>query len=722
MPERYVSAILKYLSEREYRPLKPRQLARQMGVSSEDYGTFREAVKRLRDAGRVVMGSGNALTLPQMSAKVVGFFRANPRGFGFVVPETPNAHGDLYVPPEATAGALSGDRVLARARKRGKRGGQTVYSGEIVQILQRGRNRFVGTLERTDDNWFVLPDGAQMTTPIVVRDVPADAPDEGTKVVVEIVQYARRGELPSGVIVERLGPRDDIEAETLAVIRAHGLDDTFSEQALADARDAVARFDPDHADGREDLTHLTVVTIDPETARDFDDAVSLSDGGDGTTTLGVHIADVSHFVAEGTALDGEARGRATSVYFIRKVVPMLPEILSNGVCSLQEGQRRFCKSVFITYDAGGNVVRRRFAETVIRSTRRLTYKEAQLICDGKTGGFDADVVALVQAMERLARRIEARRRRAGMIHLDLPEVEVVLSEEGKVVDAVPEDQSYSHTIIEMLMVEANEVVAGALDRLDRRFLRRIHPDPDPLGARQLSTFVRACGYKLARDLTRRDIQNLLASVKGRPESYAVNLAVLRTFQQAEYSPRSVGHFALASNSYCHFTSPIRRYPDLTVHRLVGDLCRGRLRRRPPEDVPELVRLGEQCTAAERRAEAAENELRDVLVLQYLSTRVGEEFDGVITGVTSFGIFVELTRYLIEGLVRLEDLGDDWWDVSARYGTVRGEVTGRTYRIGDMLGVRIAQVNVPARQLNLVLQKQPKARKPGKRKRRKKRGS
>ena len=713
MPHRYADAIMKYLANRDYQPLKPRQLARLMGVSEEQYGSFREGVKQLRDAGRIVMGAKDALMLPDIPNKVIGVFRLNPRGFGFVVPESANAHGDLFVPPGANAGAMTGDRVSAKVVSRGKKDGRPACSGQIVEILQRGKNRFVGTLEHSKGTWFVLPDGTQMTRPIVIRDIGAAGPKAGSKVVAEIVKYGDApGELPTGVIVEQLGPHGRIDVETLAVIRAHGLPDEFGDEALADARKAIDAFDGRATNGREDITALTIVTIDPPDARDFDDAISLEVNSDGTRTLGVHIADVSYFVAEGTDLDKEARLRSTSVYFPRRVVPMLPEILSNGVCSLQEGQRRYCKSAFITYDRDAAVTGTRFSESVISSARRLTYLDAQGICDGKTGGYSAQVVELMRQMESLARQIESRRRKAGMLHLDLPEVELVFDDANRVVDAVPEDMSYTHTIIEMFMVEANDAVGTLLDRLNRPFLRRIHPAPDVLGGKQLSTFVRACGHRLAANPTPREIQDLLADVRGRPESYAVNLAVLKTFQQAEYSPMRIGHFALASKNYCHFTSPIRRYPDLTVHRLLAEYCRGTLDTRPPEDMSAVVKLGAECTAAEKRAESAEDELREVLILQFLATKVGEPFDGVITGMTNFGLFVQSPRFLVDGLLRLEDLGDDWWEVSAKAGEVRGQYSGKVYRMGDIIAVRIAGVDLARRQLNLVLERQQAKRPPG----------
>jgi ribonuclease R len=423
--------------------------------------------------------------------------------------------------------------------------------------------------------------------------------------------------------------------------------------------------------------------------------------------LGVHIADVSTFVRKDGAIDAEAVERGTSVYFPGHVVPMLPEVLSNGLCSLQEGEPRLCKSAFIRYDAHGKVVGARFANTVIRSAKRLTYRQATAILDGQRGGVPKPVVELIERMDTLARIVQARRHSEGMIVLDLPAVDLILDDDGRVVDAQPEDKSFSHTIIEMFMVEANEAVARLMDRLGVPCLRRIHPDPDEGSLEAMARFMRAAGFSVPKKITPRDLQRLLEPLRGKPEAYAINLAVLKSMEMAEYSPKIVGHFALASRHYAHFTSPIRRYPDLTVHRLLEKYLGGELggKRQGLDEVPseeELIEAGRRMSYLSRRAESAEQELRTVKVLELLSKHVGEEFEGVVTGVTNFGLFVQHPKYLIDGLLRVEDLGDDWWEVDVKLGRVVGERTRRMFTMGTLLKVRIGEVDVAARQLGLFL--------------------
>ncbi len=706
--EAFAERILSFVRAKGYKPRELRELAEAMGVAEAERGDFHGACKALMKTGRVVLGGRNALMLPPPTNKVVGTYRANQRGFGFVIPDTPNSHGDLFVPPGQASGALTGDTVVARVLKRGKRDGNMLYEGRVVEVVRRGRNRFVGELQERLRRWFVLPDGNTLHVPILVADPGAKRAREGDQVVVEITQYPKEGCEARGVIVKVLGARGEPGVETLCAIEQFQLPVEFSKAALAEASRVVKAFDAEaEAEEREDLRKLTIITIDPDNARDFDDAISLTKGSGATVELGVHIADVAHFVREGGALDREAKDRATSVYLPRMVIPMLPEVLSNGVCSLQEREPRLAKSVFVTYGRGGKVTSVRLANTIIRSAKRLTYGQATAVLEGKRGRLGAKVVALIGEMERLAKAIHRRRLREGMLELDLPAIDLVFDDEGRPVDVAPSDAGYAHKIIEMFMVEANEAVARELNRKKVPFLRRVHDQPRELATANLGRFLTALGHPLPPDADRFAVQKLLDKVRGKSDGFAVHLAVLRSMQQAEYAPVNMGHFALASRQYGHFTSPIRRYPDLTIHRLVDRGLRGefdkRGRRSRTTFDADLVALGDHCSTNARRAESAEREAKLVLLLQLLKDRhVGATFGGIVTGVANVGVFVQLERFLVDGLLRFDQLPDDWWEVDAARGCVVGERSGRTITVGDRVKVVIAKVSIATRQLDLGL--------------------
>ena len=699
--EKYINSILRYLADKEGEPIRVRKLARRMGVSDEDYGDFRAAFKKLRDQGRIVFGAKNTLTLPEGRSTVVGRFHANPKGFGFISPQDTEMNADIFVPEDKTLGAMTGDLVQARLIRRGRRNGEIRYVGEVLEVRERGLTRVVGTLDEASGTWFVMPDGSASEQPVVIRDVPVEHQKVGTKVLADIIWYPTGKGFPEGIITKVLGPSGEPRVEIQGVMLAHGLVQDFSEEAMDVANHVARTFEPENADNREDVSDLLVVTIDPETARDYDDAISLESLGNGVSRLGVHIADVSHFVELGTPLDEEAFSRGTSVYFPRHVVPMLPQVLSNGVCSLQEGVKRFAKSVYIDYDQAGVVKNVRLAESVIRSDKRLTYEEAQAIIDGEGLGLDGTVIDLVRRMASLARVIEKRRISEGMLHLALPEVSLILDDDGAVVDAEPADDAYTHTIIEMFMVEANDQVAAFFEKRKIPIIRRIHPVPDETAFEDLAKFVNACGYPLSDHPSPRELQQIIRDVSDKPESYAVNLALLRSFQRAVYSVEFEPHFALSSPNYCHFTSPIRRYPDLMVHRTVAAYLRGTLKKED-HSAAEIAQKATFLSSRERVAQAAEQEVRMVLVLGYLAKKKGEVFNGVITGVTDFGMFVQSPKFLVEGLIRLQDLGDDWWNVSGEQGKIRGEMSGKVYKVGDILPVRIERVDIPRRHLDLSL--------------------
>ncbi|HUX16980.1 MAG TPA: ribonuclease R [Phycisphaerae bacterium] len=709
--------ILAHLRSHHYRPLRLRRLAHFFDVGEEEYAEFRSLVKNLIREGEVAVGARGKLVPAERPAPtkrprertVQGRFSLSARGFGFVEPDSPDGPTrgeDVYVGPGDTAGAVTNDTVLAQVTRKTPRG----YAGKIVEILQRGQTRFVGTYLVADGRPIVRPDGGILLQDFPVPDASSAGARPKDKVVFEVLKYALPGELGEAVIVEVLGRRGDPGVDTLTVIRQFDLADEFSDGALAEARRAAERINEEALRGRRDLTGQTVITIDPEDARDYDDAISLLENRDGTVTLGVHIADVSHFVQEGSPLNAEARERGTSVYLPTTVIPMLPETLSNGACSLQEGRTRLTKSAFITFNREAEPVRAEFANSFIRSAKRLTYLQAQAALEDNPGapGLDPAVVDLLRAMDRLARSLLERRRRDGYLELDLPQVALEFDDQGRVVAAHPEDASFTHRIIEMFMVEANEAVARELAHRGIPFIRRIHPDPDAEAAEELKHFARSVGQELRDPSDRKELQRLLNRVRGRPEAYGIHLAVLKSLRRAEYSTKPEGHFALASDAYCHFTSPIRRYPDLVVHRALDQVLRGEVKKprgggrkaEKPAGDGDLAALAVHSSQTERRAEAAERELTKIKLLEFLEAKVGEVYSGVITGVQAFGLFVEIPHLLIDGLVHISNLKDDQYAFDRKRWALVGRRKGRVLRVGSCLEIRIVRVDIPRRQLDL----------------------
>jgi ribonuclease R len=727
--------ILKHVRSTQYSPQKPRQIARTLEHAADDaYPAFREALRDLMHEGRVIIGQNGTIVPPtertgEKRDELIGTFRQNRKGFGFVIPTDTGSHEDLYIPEEGNpAGAITGDVVRAKILSRGKRDGKAIVAGRIIEVIERKNKRFVGSLDKKGHDWFVMPDGNTYTEPIYTPDAGGRYIKKGTKVVVEITEFPTRDEAAMGVITEVLGDEGAKDVDLRTVIVHHNLPDDFPDEVKDQASAAHAGFDVESElpHRYNAMTDQIICTIDPDDAKDYDDAISLTQLDNGEWELGVHIADVSHFVKKGTPLDLEAYERGNSTYFPGYVIPMLPEVLSNGVCSLQEGVPRLCKSAFIVFDRDAKPIRSRFSNTIIKSAKRLRYREAQAIIDQadviphpegdrKLSDYDPHVIDLLHDMDDLAKRIQQRRHKAGQLVLNLPQADLILNEEGKVVDAKPEDQSFTHTLIEMFMVEANEAVARLLDSIGVPFIRRTHPEPESKASDRLKVFLSACGHKLPSEMDRFSLQALLASVKGKPEGFAVNLAILRSLTRAEYSPKPIGHFALASTHYAHFTSPIRRYADLTVHRLLDAFFeaagtdhsagpigkpRGKVQLRDVPTMDECVEVGKHISYTERRSQDAERELRQIKLLELMQNHVGEQFMGVITGVTNFGLFIQLNTFLIEGLNRYTNLLDDWWDVDEKAGMIKGQRTGQRIRIGDVAKVLIARVDLPRRELDL----------------------
>jgi len=631
---------------------------------------------------------------------VVGVFKRAAAGHGFVRPAgAVDATQDIRVPAPATADAATGDTVRVRLTKSRdiRRPGP---AGEIVEIVKRRTTRFVGSYFEAAGSGWVQIDGTGFARPVAVGDPGARGVRADDKVVVELVRFPGHLRDGEGVIVEVLGRAGDVGVDTQTVIHEFGLPGAFPEAALDDARRQAERFDETVAADRRDLTGQTVVTIDPVDARDFDDAISLERIDRGHWLLGVHIADVSHFVREGSPLDQEARQRGTSVYLPDRVIPMIPEIVSNNLASLQPDKVRYVRTCWIEFTPEGVPVHAEVEPAAIRSARRFTYEEVDVfLADPATTAvvMTPAVRALLGRMRDLARLLRSRRVARGSLELHMPEVKIDLDRDGRVAGAHVVENTESHRIIEEFMLAANEAVAARLAAAGAGFLRRIHPQPDPRKLRQLTEFVRELGFDVESLESRFELQRLLDAARGLPEEHAVHYAVLRSLSRAVYGPQEDGHYALASDCYCHFTSPIRRYPDLAVHRALAAVAAGR---RPPQDG--LVQLGADCSDLERRAEAAERELVKLKLLHFLSGRIGTEMDAVVTGVEAFGLFVQGLGIPAEGLVPLEALPDDFYRHDRTAHTLSGRRPGSTFRLGDRVRVAVARVDLDRRELDFRL--------------------
>jgi ribonuclease R len=694
--------ILAALSRRNYQPLKPKALARKLGVAAPQYPAFRQTLRDLLRDGRIEMAKNHAVRPVPPHGTVTGTFRRTGTGVGYVRPHfiEGQSGAEIRISEEHSLDAATGDTVLVRLTRKPNRP-DVLAAGRIVRVLERATRQFVGTYHEREGQGLVRVDGTVFSHSIYVGDPGAKGARPDDKVVFEMLRFPTPEDRGEGVITEILGPRGHPGVDTLSVIRAFNLPDVFSADALEEAREAAAAFDETDLDGREDFTGDLVVTIDPGDARDFDDAVSLArDEASGHWRLTVHIADVNHFAPPGGALDREARKRGTSVYLPQRVLPMFPEIISNSLASLQQGRLRYVKSVVMDFTPAGQKTAVRFANGAIRNRRRFTYEQVLAFLEAPTAPAPAvlepDVYELLLRMRDLAMVLRQRRLRRGALELNMPETELEYDEQGRVAGAHFRSHDVSHQIIEEFMLAANEAVAEHLARQDVAFLRRVHPDPDPYKLAAFADFARSLGYKMPTDSDRFALQRILERSAGRPDAYAVHYALLRSLKQAVYSPEEEGHYALASNTYCHFTSPIRRYPDLTVHRLLEQWLRAGS---CGSDETELRALGEHCSKMERRAEMAERELIKLKLLTYLSERLGLELEVIITGVADYGFFGQAEQWPVEGLVHVSTLTDDYYYFEESTHSLIGRRTSRRYRLGDKVRVTVVHVDLQRRQMD-----------------------
>jgi ribonuclease R len=724
--------LLELVSGTGYRPLKPKQIAKKLDLSEEERHELRRLVKRLVKRGRLSWGVGHlvqslreeeaaggaagAVSEPvaagretvavgdgvksrERSGEIVGTFKRTDRGFGFVRPQQTSGtrEEDVYISASNAHDAASGDVVRVKMLPRGAR-----REGKIVEIVERDTHQFVGTYFESGGAGFVQVDGTLFAHPVCVGDPGAKNAQPDDKVVFEMVRFPSHFHGGEGVITEILGARGAPGVDTQTIVKEYNLPEAFAEDAMEEARRQAEQFQEEVIAPRVDLTGMTIITIDPVDARDFDDAISLERIEKGHWRLGVHIADVSHFVRSGTALDREAHARGTSVYLPDKVIPMLPEVISNGLASLQPDRVRYTKTAFLEFTPEGAYVGVDLQSAAIKSVRRFTYEEVdEYLADpaGWQKKLTPEVHGLLGRMHELAMILRQRRMERGSLELSMNEVKVDLDKDGRVVGAHLVENTVSHQIIEEFMLAANEAVARRLKEQEWHFLRRVHDAPDPRKLKTLTEFVKELGLKTESLESRFELQTLLKRVVGTPQQHAVNYALLRSLQRAVYSPREEGHYALASDCYCHFTSPIRRYPDLTIHRLFDALVEGK---KPVNDFGALVGLGMHCSDLEQRAEAAERELTKMKLLGYFADRLGEEMDAVVTGVESFGLFVQGIELPAEGLVHISSLADDYYQYDRASHTLSGRRPGNTFRLGDVVRVAVAHVDVDRRELDFRL--------------------
>ncbi len=698
--------VVNKIRERSHHPATARELVQLLRIPREQRSTFRRLLKQLAADGELLQIRGNRFGLADRMDVVVGRLQMHPAGYGFVVPDDETADRDLFIAPTNIKEALHGDRVVARLEhQRGDRA-----EGRIIRILQRANSTLVGRFEIDDSGLgYVLPFDRRVLADVQIPRGESRAAEAGQMVVTELTRWPTATRPPAGRVIEVLGGLEDPGVDTRIIIRKHGLADEHGEEAVTEARRLGAAVRPRDVTGRTDFRHVTTVTIDGEHARDFDDAITIERLPNGHYWLGVHIADVSHYVEEGSALDAEAYERGTSVYFPERALHMFPADLATGLCSLNPHVDRLVQSCVMEVSRSGEVVRAEFHDGVINSDARMTYTAVDAILtkhDRTVAAEYSTLVPMFRLMHELFEILNGRRRRRGSIDFDLPEAEVLMDESGAIADIVAAQRNVAHRIIEEFMLLANETVADYLDAEGGPGLYRVHEQPDPMKVAQFEEFIAGFGLSLGAPLNAlrpRHFQKLVERIQGTPVEKPVAFLMLKTMQKARYAPENLGHFGLAAASYTHFTSPIRRYPDLVVHRLLRARRHGRLddarREEIEEDLPEIAR---HTSERERRADDAERELLAWRKVRFMADKVGDEFDGYVTGVATFGVFVELVDHFVEGLVHISTMADDYYRFIEASHTLRGENTEKVYRLGDKVRVQVIRVDLERRQIDLGL--------------------
>ena len=718
------------MNDKSYVPMKAKELAMLLGIPKSQRDELTQVLDYLVSEGRIGISKKGKYGKPEVFS-VNGIFCGHPKGFGFVTVE--GMEQDVFIPEDRTGAALHGDRVQIVVESQDRVGGRRA-EGSVLKVLEHANKEVVGYYQKSKGFGFVIPDNQKISKDIFIPQGCDMGAVTGHKVVARIKEFGDANHKPEGVVTEILGHVNDPGTDILSIVRAYGLPEEFPPEVMDEVEEcpdevAVPGMTRDEetwdgpygigdltspADwtgdlaGRLDLRGLRTVTIDGEDAKDLDDAVTLCRNGQGGYILGVHIADVSHYVKEGRPLDKEALKRGTSVYLVDRVIPMLPHKLSNGICSLNAGTDRLALSCIMELDDQGNVLDHKIAETVIHVDRRMTYTAVNaIVTDGDEAvmaeyeGF----VPMFMLMKEVSDILREKRKTRGAIDLDFPESKIILDAQGKPLEIKPYERNAATKIIEDFMLAANETVAEDYFWQSLPFLYRTHDNPDPEKMKQLGTFIHNFGYFIRLqqgEIHPKELQKLLDKIEGTPEEVLLSRLTLRSMKQAKYTTLCSGHFGLAARYYTHFTSPIRRYPDLQIHRIIKESLKGGLGdKRAGHYEAILPGVAMQTSALERRAEEAERETDKLKKCEYMSRFIGQEFDGVISGVTNWGLYVELPN-TVEGLVRISELRDDYYIFDEQHYELVGEMTRKTFKLGQPIRVQVASTDRLLRTVDFIL--------------------
>lgn len=698
------SNIVDFMKEKLYKPMLKEELAVQFGIKGPETKEFYKILEEMENEGIIIQTKNGRYGLVSKFRMYVGKLEGNQKGFAFLIPDDKD-RDDIFIPAEATNGAMHGDRVIVQITNTGQSSKRD--EGEVVKILSRANKTIVGTYEDSKNFGFVIPDEGRIAYDIFIPKQYINGARTNQKVVVEITRWPEKRRNPEGKIIEILGKVGEKGVDILSLIKQFKLPEDFPKKVKNEAKNIKEEISQEEIKKRVDLRHLNTFTIDGPDAKDFDDAVSIERVGE-NYRLGVHIADVSHYVKENSPLDKEALKRGNSIYLIDRVIPMLPEELSNGVCSLKPHVDRLTMSVFMDIDIKGNVINHEIVESVINSKARLVYDDVSDLLEKNDDTKFKDkkeIVRDLKIMEELSYILKSRRDRRGSIDFDFPEARIILDEKGKAVDIVKEDRRIANRIIEEFMLVCNETIAEYMYWAEVPFLYRIHEEPDEEKIEALNKVLNNFGYiiKGTQEVHPKELQKITKEVKGKKEEVLINTIMLRSLKKARYSSSHDIHFGLAAKYYSHFTSPIRRYPDLQIHRIIKKFNKGELNAKEISKLNNtLPDVAEKTSITERVAEEAEREVDDLKITEYMAERIGNVYEGIVSSLTPYGMYVQLEN-TVEGLVHFENMIDDYYEFDEDKYYIIGERTKKIYRLGDAVKVRVLDANLINRTIDFMLE-------------------